>query len=75
MKSLWVEFYKTILGPQQAYEETLHPDKCWMFACLHPWDPRCKTRAQEMHQWEDFALVTYRPPQFAGRSLGEALSA
>jgi hypothetical protein len=63
MQRCWNDFYKSILGPQQAHEDNLHPKGCTMFTCRHPWDNRCKTKYQEMWQWEDYALNHYKPPQ------------
>jgi len=75
MERCWADFYKTILGPQQAWEETLHPAGCTMFTCYHPWDKRCKTKAQEMWQWEDYVLTNYKPPQIDRRGVAESLMA
>jgi hypothetical protein len=62
MNSLWLDFYTKILYPQQQSEEALHPAGCTMFTCTHPWDDRCKTKAQEMWQWEDYAIARYHGP-------------
>lgn len=74
MQRCWAEFYTTVLGPQQAWEETLHPTDCSMFSCRHPWDERCKTKYQEMWQWDTYALAHYRAPQVAGRGLTQILA-
>lgn len=62
------DFYKTVLGPQQAWEDSIHPEGCTMSNCSHPWDDRCKTKYQEMWQWEDFVLRHYKAPAL-GRTL------
>lgn len=46
----------------EACPDPLHPEGCTMFSCRHPWNDQCKTKAQEMWQWEDFVLQFYRPP-------------
>lgn len=73
MERCWADFYKTILGPQRLYEDSIHPTDCSMTTCKHPWDNRCKTRAQEMWQWEDFAYRHYKAPQVAGQNLEQAI--
>ncbi len=74
MEKCWGEFWKTVLGPTQAFEESIHPEGCTMFTCKHPWDDRCKTKSQEMWQWEDFVLRHYKSPQVAGRKLAETFA-
>lgn len=85
MYRVWADFYKTILGPQQDREEKTHPltccvgtDKehpCSMFNCHHPFDHKnCKTRAEEMWQWDEYAERNYRPPQVQGRGLEQILA-
>lgn len=74
MERCWGDFWKTILGPQRYYEDSIHPAGCTMTTCRHTdWDDRCRTAAQEMWQWEDYVLRHYKPPQLAGRSLAESL--
>lgn len=74
MHRVWADFYKTILGPQQLREESFHPTDCTMFTCQHHWDDRCKTKWQEMWQWDDYMLQHYKPPQVKGRGLEQILS-
>lgn len=73
MERLWLDFYTKVLYPQQQEEERLHPQwcctgkdqnhhTCTMMNCHHKWDDRCKTAAQEMWQWEDYALTHYNGP-------------
>lgn len=72
MESCWALFYKTVLGPQQAYEDSIHPEGCTMFTCTHPWDDRCKTKAQEMAQWDAFVMSHYKTPAQRSGTLEEA---
>lgn len=74
MNKLWLDFYTKILYPQQQAEELLHPADCSMMSCKHPWDDRCKTKAQEMWQWDDFQLINYKPPQVQSRGLEQILA-
>lgn len=81
MEKCWGDFWKNKLGPQQVYEDSLHPEMCCvgtenehhcsMFACHHPWDDRCKTKAQEMWQWEDWVLRHYKAPARGGALAAE----
>lgn len=66
MANLWTEFSQKILWKQQQIEEGYHPPKCTMFACYHPWDSRCKTKYQEMWQWEAYAILNYKKPANTG---------
>lgn len=85
MNKLWLHFFAQILYPQQQAEEKLHPDTCCvgtekehpcsMVNCHHPWDSRCKTKAQEMWQWEDYVLENYKPPQVQGRGVEAGIMA
>jgi hypothetical protein len=73
MERCRADFYKTLLGPQQYYEQSIHPAfgskyRIDLDAHRPPWDDRCKTMAQEMWQWEDYALRHYKPPA-KGKSL------
>lgn len=74
MYKVWADFYKTVLGPQQAFEETLHPEGCTMFTCKHEWDDRCKKRYEEMWQWDGYSLAHYKPPQIAGRGMEQMIT-
>jgi hypothetical protein len=67
MEKCWGDFYKMVLGPQQLREDEMHPKDCSMTTCQHPWDDRCKTKYQEMWQWEDFVLRHYRAPPKGGK--------
>lgn len=67
MDKLWLEFFTAILYPQQQAEEAFHPSGCTMSTCYHPWDPRCKTKAQEMQQWDDYARTSYKAPATGGK--------
>ena len=73
MARCWGEFWKTILGPQQLREDAMHPKGCTMLTCQHTWDDRCKTKWQEMWQWEDYVLRHYRAPQISGRNLEQSI--
>lgn len=85
MERCWADFWKSILGPQQVHEDSLHPEMCCegiegkephpcsMLHCHHPLDDRCKTAWREMWQWEDFAIRHYKAPQIAGKGLAETL--
>lgn len=46
-----------------------------MVNCHHPWDDRCKTKYQEMWQWDDFVLTNYKAPQVSGRGVGAGIMA
>jgi hypothetical protein len=72
MKELWMVFYKD-LWKQRQIEDTWHPEGCTTMTCQHPWDPRCKTMSQEMHQWEDFVLRNYREPVEPTKTLDDQL--
>lgn len=73
MNKVWLDFYTKILYPQQIAEDALHPTDCTMMSCKHPWDERCKTKWQEMWQWEDYALQHYKTPAVPGRNLEQAI--
>lgn len=62
MHALWLDFFTTVLYRQQLMEDELHPKGCTMFTCEHPWDERCKTKWQEMWQWEDYVWMHYKAP-------------
>ena len=72
MNALWLDFYCKILYPQQQAEEKLHPAGCTMFTCHHDWDIRCRTKAHEMWQWDDYARAHYSTPVMSG-TLDQAL--
>lgn len=71
MDRCWGAFWKDILGPQQLWEESIHPKGCTMFDCKHPWDKRCKTKSQEMWQWEDYVMRHYKAPAKGGKLEAE----
>lgn len=75
MDKLWLEFYSKTLYPQQQAEEKIHSTGCTMTTCHHPFDDRCKTKAQEMWQWEDFVIRHYEPPQVHGRGVTASIMA
>lgn len=74
MQRAWADFYTSVLGPQQAWEDSIHPKGCKLFKCKHPWDKRCKTKAEEMWQWDEFSLSNYKQPLIQGRGLDAILS-
>lgn len=75
MTDLHGEFYKTVLGPTQKYEDSIHPEGCTLMTCPHEWSSKCKTKPEEMWQWEDFQMgrYNYQAPAENGKSIYEQL--
>jgi hypothetical protein len=76
MERCWNEFFKTVLGPLIAHEDSLHPTKCCegsdkehacaMFECHHGEIKGVTTEVKKMHMWDDFAARHYVAPAIGG---------
>jgi hypothetical protein len=74
MELIWADFYKSVLGPAQTRENEAHPGNCTMFSCYHKRVEGVKTAAQEMHEWEDYAMRRYKAPAEPYKSIAEQLA-